>query len=282
MALFSGLLLASDFDDTLLPTSRVRGAGAPPRSVSEENRAALAYFIAEGGRFTVSTGRSAATFAPFAAALPMNAPAIVSGGGALYDYGAKRYLAVTHLPDRAAADLADLARRFPAAALELYHEDEVVWVVHPNEFSENHRRITGTVLRPTASVSAVAAPFHKALFEGEDACLEALYAALAGEGLLAHYEAVFASPHMLELTAKGADKGAMLLRLGRQFGVRREDLCAVGDHRNDLPILKAAGRAFAPANAVAEVRALPGITVVRSAESHALQDVVARLAHERH
>ena len=32
MALFSGLLLASDFDDTLLPTSRVRGAGAPPRS----------------------------------------------------------------------------------------------------------------------------------------------------------------------------------------------------------------------------------------------------------
>ena len=61
MALFSGLLLASDFDDTLLPTSRVRGAGAPPRSVSEENRAALAYFIAEGGRFTVSTGRSAAT-----------------------------------------------------------------------------------------------------------------------------------------------------------------------------------------------------------------------------
>ena len=90
------------------------------------------------------------------------------------------------------------------------------------------------------------------------------------------------TPHMLELTAKGADKGAMLLRLGRQFGVRREDLCAVGDHRNDLPMLKAAGRAFAPANAVAEVRALPGITVVRSAESHALQDVVARLAHERH
>ena len=93
---------------------------------------------------------------------------------------------------------------------------------------------------------------------------------------------VFAESEIVSLLAKGADKGAMLLRLGRQFGVRREDLCAVGDHRNDLPMLKAAGRAFAPANAVAEVRALPGITVVRSAESHALQDVVARLAHERH
>ena len=62
---------------------------------------------------------------------------------------------------------------------------------------------------------------------------------------------------MLELTAKGADKGAMLLRLaaaGRPLGV-----CAVGDHCNDLPMLRAAAHAFAPENAVAEVRALPGV-----------------------
>ena len=46
-------------------------------------------------------------------------------------------------------------------------------------------------------------------------------------------------------------------------------------------MLRAAQHAFAPENAVAEVRALPGITMVRSAENHALQDVIARLAQRR-
>lgn len=281
MGIFSGLLLASDFDDTLLPTSRLDASGCPPREISEENRRALAHFIAEGGYFTVSTGRSAATFAPFAAQIPMNAPAIVSGGGALYDYSAERYLTMTHLPHDSPAELAVLARRFPQAALEIYHEDEVVWVVHPNEHSETHRRITGTVMRIVDAVSVVPVPFHKALFEGDRACLEDLHAAMVQMALLKKYEAVFASPHMLELTAKGADKGAMLLQLARQLGVPPEGVCAVGDHRNDLPMLRAAAHAFAPENAVAEVRALPGITMVRSAECHALADVVSRLEQHR-
>ena len=213
----------------------------------------------------------------------MNAPAIVSGGGALYDYGAKRYLAVTHLPDRAAADLADLARGFPRQPWSFTTRTRWFGSSTPTNSPKppphyRHGSAPGGVgLRRGRAVS-------QALFGGGGRLFGSAVAALAGEGLLrtTTRDLVFASPHMLELTAKGADKGAMLLRLGRQFGVRREDLCAVGDHRNDLPMLKAAGRAFAPANAVAEVRALPGITVVRSAESHALQDVVARLAHERH
>lgn len=281
MGIYSGLLLASDFDDTLLPTSHLDASGHPPREISEENRRALARFIAGGGYFTVSTGRSAATFAPFAAQIPMNAPAIVSGGGALYDYAAGQYLTVTRLPHESPLDLAALVRRFPHAALEIYHEDEVVWVVHPNEYSEAHRRTTGTVMRTADAVSVVPAPFHKALFEGDRACLEDLYAAMAQLGLSAKYEAVFASPHMLELTAKGADKGAMLRKLARQLGISPEGVCAVGDHRNDLPMLRAAQHAFAPENAVAEVRALPGITMVRSAKNHALQDVIARLAQRR-
>ena len=275
MGKFSALLLASDFDDTLLPTSSAAGAAA--REISPENREALTYFIAQGGHFTVSTGRSAATFAPFARGIPMNAPAIVSGGGALYDYHSRRYQYFTRLCPESAADLAAVAARFPAAALELYHAGEEVCLVHPNDFSDAHRRVTGTLLRPVPSVEAAGAPFHKALFEGEAACLRAIAAFMERQGMAARYEMVFASAHMLELTAKGADKGAMLLRLAAMLGVARCGVCAVGDHCNDLPMLRAAAHAFAPENAVAEVRALPGVQVVRAARDHALQDVVARL-----
>lgn len=114
MGKFSGVLLASDFDDTLVPTSALRAQGLSVQGTSPENCAALTYFTENGGRFTISTGRSAATFAPYAAQLPLNAPAVVSGGGALYDYSTGRYCMMTHLPPCAAADLSVLAERFPA------------------------------------------------------------------------------------------------------------------------------------------------------------------------
>ena len=53
---FEGVLLASDFDDTLVGSDC---------EVSRGNREALEYFVREGGRFTVSTGRAHRTFAPY-------------------------------------------------------------------------------------------------------------------------------------------------------------------------------------------------------------------------
>ena len=55
MGKFDGVLLATDFDETYYSA-----AGAVPPA----NLEALAYFEAEGGIFTVSTGRAHRTFAP--------------------------------------------------------------------------------------------------------------------------------------------------------------------------------------------------------------------------
>ena len=51
---FSGVLLASDYDDTLYNRSG---------RISPRNRAALQHFVEEGGLFTISTGRSYINFA---------------------------------------------------------------------------------------------------------------------------------------------------------------------------------------------------------------------------
>ena len=54
MGKFSGVLLASDFDDTLVPTSALRAQGLSVQGTSPENCAALTYFTENGGRFTIS------------------------------------------------------------------------------------------------------------------------------------------------------------------------------------------------------------------------------------
>lgn len=86
MGKFDGVLLASDFDNTLLNTETARRTGAEVPEVSRRNWEALEYFMAGGGRFAIATGRALAAFIKFADQVPMNAPGIVCNGAALYDF----------------------------------------------------------------------------------------------------------------------------------------------------------------------------------------------------
>ena len=77
MGRFDGVLLASDFDNTLIYTEDALRSGAPVPPLSARNREALEWFMAEGGRFTVATGRALAAFVNYAGGVPMNAPSVV-------------------------------------------------------------------------------------------------------------------------------------------------------------------------------------------------------------
>ena len=84
MGRFDGVLLASDFDNTLIYTEDALLRGEPIPPLPERNRQALTYFMAEGGRFAISTGRALAAFEKYAPLVPMNAPGVIcpAAGGA--------------------------------------------------------------------------------------------------------------------------------------------------------------------------------------------------------
>ena len=103
MGKFDDVLLASDFDNTILNTERPRRTGGPIPPVSQGNLTAIRYFMAEGGRFAVATGRALPAFRMFADKVPMNAPAIVCNGAALYDFEAETYLDSILLPEEVLA-----------------------------------------------------------------------------------------------------------------------------------------------------------------------------------
>ena len=128
MGKFDGILLASDFDDTLYDYHL---------RIPERNLEAIRYLIREGGYFTVSTGRAHRTFSPHAPAVPMNAPAVLSNGAAIYDFQVGRMLEQTCLPDTAPADLAELMEEFPSLSLEVYHGEDI-YVCHPNHITLAH------------------------------------------------------------------------------------------------------------------------------------------------
>lgn len=174
--------------------------------------------------------------------IPINAPVIVDNGGGIYDLAEKRYVLRKLLPDTAMADLAEIEDAFPGTSMELYLSDESIRALHPTERNVQHRKLTGMAYEVIGGLDAesVPVPLAKALFMEEMPQLQRLRAYMAAHGWEERYEMIFSSDHLMELTAKGADKGSMARELKRLTA--SHTLICIGDHANDLPMLRAAAR----------------------------------------
>lgn len=276
MGKFDGVLLASDFDNTLLYTEDSLRTGAPVPPLPERNRAALKYFMAQGGRFAVATGRALPAFLRHAGDLPMNAPGVVCNGAAIYDFEKGEYLETAMLDDAARDRGQAVLDRFPGVAVEAYHIDNVIHVVRPNDISRQHEHMTHVALTEAPSLPEVPLPLGKLLFEADHETLEGVLAFLTEQGWAEDYELIFSVSHLLEMTTRGASKGGMVHRLAKRLGISMEHVYCVGDEANDLSMLRAANQGFAPANASPAVLE-SGATVVCDAREGAIAEVVELL-----
>ena len=276
MGKFDGVLLASDFDNTLLYTEDSLRTGAPVPPLPERNREALKYFMAQGGRFAIATGRALPAFLRHAGDVPINAPGVVCNGAAIYDFEKGEYLDAALLDDQARQRGQAVLDRFPSVAVEAYHIDNVIHVVRPNAISRQHEHMTHVSLTEAPSLPEVPLPLGKLLFEADHETLEGVLAFLTEQGWAEDYELIFSVSHLLEMTIQGASKGGMIRRLAARLGISMEHVYCAGDEANDLSMLHAAAEGFAPANASAAVRE-SGATVVCDAREGAIADVIAIL-----
>ena len=163
--------------------------------------------------------------------------------------------------------------------MELYLCDNRIHALHPTERNIHHAKLTGMDFLeiPTLSTETIPVPLAKVLFIAEMPQLVRLRAFMVGHGWEERYEMIFSSDHLMELTAKGADKGAMARELKALTGSQL--LICIGDQANDLPMLKAADRSFAPANSIDTVLN-SGATVVCHCLDGAVAEVVDLLERE--
>ena len=242
MGKFDGLLLVSDFDDTLYGSSH---------RIPERNLEAIAYFVREGGRFTVATGRAHTTFAPYVHLAPINAPVILSNGSALYDFQTDRMLEQTLLSDTAPQDMRAVLEAFPTLALEAYHGEDI-YVYRPSWITEAHMKKVGTGYAVCPPEEAPL-PWTKAMLQEEQPVLLRAQAWLLERyGHL--YEAIFSNQYYLEITKRGSTKGGMVAKLAGLLGISPGRVYCVGDNQNDIPMLEQSAIPFAPANSAQEVK----------------------------
>ncbi len=273
MPKFDKVLLASDFDNTLVYTegALARGEDVPP--MSERNREAIEYFIQNGGYFSISTGRALPAFVRYAKDLPCNVPCVIANGAGIYDFSKNCYVETAFLDVDIYDHVDALLARFPGLCFEVYHDDRRIHVLHPNEFTRNHEHLTRAKTVEVKDFREVDLPVIKLLFEEEKPLLLGVRDFITSQEWGKRYELIFSSDHLLELTRRGATKGGMILKLAKLLGVARKDIYCIGDHNNDIPMLEVSEIGFAPENAIPEVKAW-GAHIVCHCKDGALADVV--------
>ena len=227
MGRFSNVLLASDFDHTLTDMSG---------QIPARNLEAIAAFQAEGGIFTVASGRSIPMFRKKAALVPVNAPCILYNGGACYDYRTDELLFAFPLADDAPQLLQALRDHCPNERTEVQTLDCVPVqheaVLPPQPWIK--LAVYGTSKQVGYDDPANTPPEEIAYFDE----LQRYTAVLVGD----RYAITRALPRNMEISAGGCDKGTAARRLADTLG--RSILVCVGDAPNDLAMLQAADYGF--------------------------------------
>ena len=266
MGKFDGVLFFCDYDDTLYNSSR---------AVSPENRAAIRYFIDNGGYFSIATGRAHRTFTPQIARerLTLNAPVVLSNGAAIYDYASDRYLLESFLPKDTPSLLAQLCGQFPDLGFEAYHGEDI-YVHNPNRITREHlAKVGGTQI--VAPILDMPTPWSKVILQQDGPYLEEVQARLLacwGD----RCEAIFSNRYLLEVTAKGCDKGAMAAKVADLLYIDRKNLYCMGDNENDIPMLALSAIPFAPANCSQPVRDW-GARILNHCDGHAVAQAIGIL-----
>ncbi|WP_182425758.1 Cof-type HAD-IIB family hydrolase [Dielma fastidiosa] len=93
----------------------------------------------------------------------------------------------------------------------------------------------------------------KVLISGDPSLISAVYPEIQ-KSLCQQCDVLVSDPFLIEVTAKGVNKGRALSSLCLQLGIDLKDTAAFGDSANDIPMLKEAGFGVAMGNANEEVK----------------------------
>lgn len=242
---FDGVMILTDMDGTLLNSQHELG---------DENAAAAAYFMEQGGRFSVATGRVKRAMEFFMPKLRMNAPAVLFNGSVVYDFDKNQPVServLEHGPALAFAQ--DIMERFPPVGVEVFLADDE-YVARSNERTRRHFEFIRLELKER-DIRAIPQPWVKFNLTGEHEVLEQV-ADYCQKKYAHQYFMQFSAPYFYEIMMGGANKGTGALCACAACGVSPAHLYTLGDNYNDKELMECARQSFAPENAVDAIKAI--------------------------
>ncbi|SMP41850.1 Cof-type HAD-IIB family hydrolase [Anoxynatronum buryatiense] len=237
-------LIVSDVDGTLFESGNQVSA-ATVKMVHDYQKA--------GGVFTLATGRLKKAIEPFIQQLHIHFPVIVYNGAQIVDSVTNEVLAAHTLDRELALKALDLLTHFPLDTI--MHVNQVPYVRSHTPAVLEHMEKDGIACHCQEDLTPLADQDPtKMLIIGDPSELKQF----ANELIVSagyDFGPVYSDWNYLEILPAGASKGAALEQLVKLKGFDMEEVVAVGDERNDLSMIRAAGTGVAVANANEELKA---------------------------
>ena len=241
-------LLALDLDGTTL---------GPSLAIDPAVSKAIAAAQTHGVRVTIATGRLFGSTLPYARQLNIQDPLICYQGALIRDPISDEIYQHVVTPGDLAAEAIEMLRERDIFTIA-YIDERLCAAEHRVELDEYlkwHPEGIEVVIDPHLAAMARERPPTKLLFVSEPPIVEREVARLS-EHFAGRLSAVRSHSLFGELTALGINKGSALAALAARLGIAREQVIAIGDHENDLPMIEWAGLGLAMGNGIPAAHAL--------------------------
>ena len=249
MGIFDGCLLACDIDGTLVENGFIN-----PRNIEK-----IDYFFKEGGKFSLSTGRSVGAISDVLRKIKKVSPSIVANGCMIYDYDSEKSLYEAHI----SRDDYPITRQIVESEMNIgveIHSGQNVFAVRCTSESDDHQSYEKIKAEKISFDDACKHKWNKAIFMFDSledrekfkksACITSdnsdfIDTCATFGGRTRYY---------YEQLPKGVSKAETLLILKDILSIKDGGLFAIGDYYNDLGMIKCADIGAATSEAPDDIK----------------------------
>lgn len=257
-------LIATDMDGTLLTDEH---------KISKGNRDAIIEVQKKGVKFILASGRPSFSMIDAAKELEMDKLGgyILSfNGGELIDCSTNEVIFSVGLDENNLREIYDFSIKVNLPMV-IYHND-TLYGTELTDYVQDEVDMTGMKFEKFENIDSLIKKginsSTKSMIIGasdEIAKAEIEMKKLHGD----NYFIAISKPTFLEIANKKVNKGKTLLKLGEILGISSEEMIAVGDGGNDLPLLEVVGMPVAVENAILSLK-----EIAKFESSHHMNDAL--------
>ena len=232
-------MVAIDLDGTLLTSAK---------KITAQTADALKTAIAAGVKIVIASARPPRSVRTFYSQLGLDTLTINYNGALIWDE--HKRVPHTHIPMAPG-----LVRRIILFAREMFPEVLASCEVLDRWYTDRHDPAytteTGRIFKPDLVAPMddfLKQPVTKLMLLGETEMITLLHGFVQGH-FEQHCTAIRADPELIQIMNPKASKATAMKTVAEHYGIALEEVMAIGDAANDVPMLQAAGIAVAMDNA---------------------------------
>lgn len=265
-------LIVSDFDGTLLRSDD---------SIAQETKDAIYKYIQWGGRFCLCTGRMLGSIVPKAKSLGLSGLVSCFQGSVIADIQTGKLLLDGGMSAHGAAEVCrfceEMGQHTHVYSLDAFYANQ------RNQALEDYQRITGVqgvvvddqplwkfVLQKGEKIRKILLLVHP---KERQKIYQALLEKFGND-----YQVTYSAAYLVEVSPKEYSKGTAVQFMADYYGIDIQNVIAVGDNLNDLPMIESAGVGVAVKNADDTLKTAANIVLQFSNDENGIGHLIEKIA----